>query len=200
VATIQVGLLLNKSRHRKKGGGGSCYTNYMAATSVHSSHNTWPQKRGLIVTQITCPQQTDRRIVFKLCNRKKNGLFVTHIIWPQQTDLLFPNYVAAKQTSLFLHKIRSRNQRTYCSSIKWTQNKRAYCYTNNILFPKYEETKQAGLVLHKLCGHNKRNYCSSTNCLQNKRAFCYTHYVAARNRFIVPQQRGFKTSGLILHK
>jgi hypothetical protein len=82
---------------------------------------------------------------------------------------------------------------------------------NGLIVPKEKKRKisgltvtqiawpqQAGLVLHKLCGHNKRNYCSPTNCPQNKRALCYTHYVAARNKFIVPQLRGSKTSGLIV--
>ena len=101
-------------------------------------------------------------------------------MWPQETDLLFPNYVAAKQTSLFLHKIRGRNQRTYSSSIKWTQNKRAYCYTNNmaatsglfvthimwpqetdLLFHNYVALKQAGLLLHKLCGRNTQTFSNS---------------------------------------
>jgi hypothetical protein len=72
------------------------------------------------------------------------------------TDLLFPNYVAAKQMSLFLHKIRGRYQRTYSSSIKWTQNKRAYCYTNNMVatsvltVPQIQRNKTSGLSVTQI--------------------------------------------------
>jgi len=121
-------------------------------------------------------------------------IYCSPTTWPQNKRAYFyTKYVAATNGLIVPQSSGRKISGLTVTQITWPQQ--AY-----LLFPKYEETKQAGLVLHKLCGHNKRNYCSSTNCPQNKRAFCYTHYVAARNRFIVPQQRGCKTSGLILHK
>jgi hypothetical protein len=40
--------------------------------------------------------------------------------------------VAAKQAGLLLHKSGGRNNRGYFSPYSWPQNKRAYCYTNQV--------------------------------------------------------------------
>ena len=173
VAAKKAGLVCHKSRGRKKRNYCSLirghYTSGLIVKQIAS-----PQKGGVLVTQIIWPQQAyivptklDLKkgglLLHKLRarNRQTDVLFSNYVtarktdfllrIWPQQTDLLFPNYVAAKQTSLFLHKIRGRNQRTYCSSIKWTQNKRAYCYTNNmaatsvLTVPQIRRNKTSGL-------------------------------------------------------
>ena len=82
----------------------SCYPNYVAATSIHSSQNTWPQERGLTVTQINCPQQTDRHIVPQLSGRKTSRLSVTQKKMAAKSMVNVPKFLATKQVVLLLHK------------------------------------------------------------------------------------------------